>query len=146
MLTSALELTHTFTCSNQFLNQEPGSNDVIKQFAQDKGFTGFLMDKIDVNGYEASPVYTFLKVGLHKALLALSKPTLLMQQLPYCALLALPILPSCPVFAVVRPSRLCLSECYCMRSSMSASYTSLLLALHHYQLIDLFSVANGVYS
>ncbi|DBB11502.1 TPA: hypothetical protein ACH3X3_006907 [Trebouxia sp. C0006] len=49
-----------FPC-NQFLNQEPGSNDVIKQFAQDKGFTGFLMDKIDVNGSEASPVYTFLK-------------------------------------------------------------------------------------
>jgi len=70
MLTSALALTHTFTCSNQFLNQEPGSNDVIKQFAQDKGFMGFLMDKIDVNGSEASPVYTFLKVGLHKALLA----------------------------------------------------------------------------
>jgi len=28
------------------------------------------MDKIDVNGSEASPVYTYLKVGRHKALLA----------------------------------------------------------------------------
>ncbi len=69
-LASALALTHTLTCSNQFLNQEPGSNGVIKQFAQDKGFKGFLMDKIDVNGSEASPVYTYLKVVLHKALLA----------------------------------------------------------------------------
>ncbi|KAL0042889.1 hypothetical protein WJX79_002809 [Trebouxia sp. C0005] len=49
-----------FPC-NQFLNQEPGSNDNIKQFAQNKGFKGFLMDKIDVNGSEASPVYTYLK-------------------------------------------------------------------------------------
>ena len=65
-----LVLTHTLTCSNQFLNQEPGSNDVIKQFAQEKGFKGFLMDKIDVNGSEASPVYTYLKVLLLKALLA----------------------------------------------------------------------------
>ena len=70
MLTFAFVLTHTLACSNQFLNQEPGSNDNIKQFAQNKGFKGFLMDKIDVNGSEASPVYTYLKVGLQKALLA----------------------------------------------------------------------------
>jgi len=70
MLTFACAHKHTLACSNQFLNQEPGSNDVIKQFAQNKGFKGFLMDKIDVNGSEASPVYTFLKVGLYKALLA----------------------------------------------------------------------------
>lgn len=49
-----------FPC-NQFLNQEPGSNDVIKQFAQNKGYKGLLMDKIDVNGSQSSPVYVFLK-------------------------------------------------------------------------------------
>jgi glutathione peroxidase-family protein len=47
--------------SNQFLSQEPGSNKDIKEFARNKGFKGVLMDKIDVNGPEASPVYTFLK-------------------------------------------------------------------------------------
>lgn len=51
-------------CSNQFLNQEPGSNDEIKTFAIGKGFKGLLMDKIDVNGPKASPVYAFLKVGV----------------------------------------------------------------------------------
>ena len=51
-------------CSNQFLNQEPGSNDEIKNFASGKGFKGLLMDKIDVNGPKASPVYAFLKVGV----------------------------------------------------------------------------------
>ena len=51
-------------CSNQFLNQEPGSNDEIKNFASGKGFKGLLMDKIDVNGPQASPVYAFLKVGV----------------------------------------------------------------------------------
>ena len=50
-------------CSNQFLNQEPGSNDEIKNFASGKGFKGLLMDKIDVNGPKASPVYAFLKVA-----------------------------------------------------------------------------------
>ena len=47
--------------SNQFLSQEPGSNKDIKEFARSKGFKGVLMDKIDVNGPKASPVYTFLK-------------------------------------------------------------------------------------
>jgi len=51
-----------FPC-NQFLNQEPGSNAAIKDFAQQKGFSGLLMDKIDVNGSQASPVYTYLKVA-----------------------------------------------------------------------------------
>lgn len=49
-------------CSNQFLAQEPGTNEEIKKFARDKGFKGLLMDKVDVNGKKASPVYTFLKV------------------------------------------------------------------------------------
>ena len=58
---SCLELLLS-ACSNQFLNQEPGSNAAIKDFAQQKGFSGLLMDKIDVNGSQASPVYTYLKV------------------------------------------------------------------------------------
>lgn len=49
-------------CSNQFLFQEPGSNAEIKDFAKNKGFKGLLMDKIDVNGSQASPVYAYLKV------------------------------------------------------------------------------------
>lgn len=49
-------------CSNQFLNQEPGDNAAIRDFAEQRKFTGLLMDKIDVNGSEASPVYNFLKV------------------------------------------------------------------------------------
>ncbi|KAL0029397.1 hypothetical protein WJX77_004644 [Trebouxia sp. C0004] len=51
-----------FPC-NQFLSQEPGSNKDIKEFARSKGFKGVLMDKIDVNGPKASPVYTFLKAA-----------------------------------------------------------------------------------
>ena len=50
-------------CSNQFLSQEPGTNEEIKNFARDKGFKGVLMDKVDVNGPKACPVYNFLKVG-----------------------------------------------------------------------------------
>lgn len=49
-----------FPC-NQFLFQEPGSNAEIKDFAKNKGFKGLLMDKIDVNGSQASPVYAYLK-------------------------------------------------------------------------------------
>ena len=54
-------------CSNQFLSQEPGTNEEIKKFARDKGFKGVLMDKVDVNGPKASPVYSFLKVRLNRA-------------------------------------------------------------------------------
>mmetsp|Transcript_2704 Transcript_2704/g.6338 ORF Transcript_2704/g.6338 Transcript_2704/m.6338 type:complete len:110 (-) Transcript_2704:179-508(-) len=49
-----------FPC-NQFLGQEPGTNEEIKSFAASKGFTGILMDKIDVNGSNSSPVYKWLK-------------------------------------------------------------------------------------
>lgn len=49
-------------CSNQFGFQEPGSSDEIKNFASGKGFKGLLMEKIEVNGPKASPVYAFLKV------------------------------------------------------------------------------------
>jgi glutathione peroxidase len=51
-----------FPC-NQFGGQEPGSNDEIKAFAKEKNYTGLLMDKIEVNGPNASPVYDFLKKG-----------------------------------------------------------------------------------
>ena len=53
-----------FPC-NQFGGQEPGSNAEIKAFAADKfGFEGAgvnMMDKIDVNGGNTSPVWEFLK-------------------------------------------------------------------------------------
>ena len=51
-------------CSNQFGFQEPGNSEQIKNFASGKGFKGLLMEKIDVNGPKASPVYSFLKVCL----------------------------------------------------------------------------------
>ena len=51
-----------FPC-NQFGFQEPGSNEQIKKFAQDRNFHGLLMDKIKVNGGEASPVFNYLKVA-----------------------------------------------------------------------------------
>uniref|UniRef100_A0A061S317 Glutathione peroxidase n=1 Tax=Tetraselmis sp. GSL018 TaxID=582737 RepID=A0A061S317_9CHLO len=49
-----------FPC-NQFAHQEPGTNQEIKQFAQEHGFSGILMDKVDVNGPGAHPVYRWLK-------------------------------------------------------------------------------------
>jgi len=49
-----------FPC-NQFGKQEPGSNEEIKSFAASKDFPGLLMDKIEVNGPNESPVYTYLK-------------------------------------------------------------------------------------
>lgn len=68
------KLNSSWRCSNQFLNQEPGSNAAIKDFAKQKGFSGLLMDKINVNGSDASPVYTYLKVPLldHESNAALS--------------------------------------------------------------------------
>lgn len=51
-----------FPC-NQFGFQEPGSNEQIKKFAQDRNFHGLLMDKIKVNGSHASPVFNYLKVA-----------------------------------------------------------------------------------
>mmetsp|Transcript_172 Transcript_172/g.601 ORF Transcript_172/g.601 Transcript_172/m.601 type:complete len:106 (+) Transcript_172:335-652(+) len=49
-----------FPC-NQFGMQEPGTNEQIKAFAKSRGFTGDLMDKIDVNGPGQHPVYKWLK-------------------------------------------------------------------------------------
>ena len=49
-----------FPC-NQFNYQEPGSAEDIKQFAYNKGVEFRMMNKIDVNGIAAHPVYKFLK-------------------------------------------------------------------------------------
>ena len=51
-----------FPC-NQFGGQEPGTNAEIKSFAAGKGFSGLLMDKVDVNGPNASPIFTWLKAN-----------------------------------------------------------------------------------
>lgn len=49
-----------FPC-NQFGRQEPGTNAEIKAFAGKFGAGFLMMDKIDVNGDQTSPVFQFLK-------------------------------------------------------------------------------------
>ena len=50
-----------FPC-NQFGGQEPGSNDDIKAFAaREYGVTFPLFSKVEVNGPNASPIFTFLR-------------------------------------------------------------------------------------
>lgn len=49
-----------FPC-NQFGEQEPNQCHSIKEFALSKGVEFTMMNKVDVNGSEASPVYLFLK-------------------------------------------------------------------------------------
>jgi glutathione peroxidase len=50
-----------FPC-NQFGAQEPGSNDEIQNFCKmNYGVTFPVLDKVDVNGDKAAPVYKFLK-------------------------------------------------------------------------------------
>lgn len=50
-----------FPC-NQFLGQEPGSSDEISQFCKvNYGVTFPVLKKIDVNGDNTDPVYTYLK-------------------------------------------------------------------------------------
>lgn len=50
-----------FPC-NQFLNQAPGTNDEIVNFCQTKfGVTFKTFSKIDVNGKNAEPLFTYLK-------------------------------------------------------------------------------------
>ena len=51
-----------FPC-NQFGQQEPDSNEEILKFVQDEyGVTFTMMDKVDVNGPNASIVYKYLKL------------------------------------------------------------------------------------
>jgi len=48
--------------SNQFGQQDPGTNDEIQQFCKvNYGVTFPVMAKIDVNGPDADPLYDFLK-------------------------------------------------------------------------------------
>lgn len=57
-----------FPC-NQFKKQEPGTNEEIKKFAEEKyGVTFDMYAKIDVNGDEADPLYKFLKDKQHGTL------------------------------------------------------------------------------
>ena len=50
-----------FPC-NQFMNQEPSSNDNIKYFCTvNYGITFDMFSKIDVNGYNTIPLYKYLK-------------------------------------------------------------------------------------
>ena len=57
--TEALNIL-AFPC-NQFGEQEPGTNKEIQDFAEFKGVTFHMMEKIDVNGPNASDFYKFLK-------------------------------------------------------------------------------------
>jgi glutathione peroxidase len=49
-----------FPC-NQFMRQEPGTEPVIKAFAQSKGVEFPLFAKIDVNGKRANDLYKYLR-------------------------------------------------------------------------------------
>jgi len=49
-----------FPC-NQFGAQEPGSNKEIKDFVKKYGVTFQMMDKVDVNGDGAEPLYAWMK-------------------------------------------------------------------------------------
>ena len=47
--------------SNQFGNQEPKSNEEIQEFVKNKNVTFPIFGKIDVNGKNEDPLYTFIK-------------------------------------------------------------------------------------
>ena len=47
--------------SNQFGNQEPKSNEEIQKFIKNKNITFPVLGKIDVNGNNEDPLYSFLK-------------------------------------------------------------------------------------
>ena len=48
--------------SNQFANQDPGTNEEIRNFCSlNYGVTFTIFEKIDVNGENASPLYQYLK-------------------------------------------------------------------------------------
>ena len=61
-----------FPC-NQFLSQDPGSDSEISEFCRlNYGVTFQIMKKVDVNGADEEPVFTYLKQqapfkGFHKA-------------------------------------------------------------------------------
>lgn len=49
-----------FPC-NQFGKQEPGTDEDIKEFVKKYNFTGDLFTKIEVNGKNADPLFTWMK-------------------------------------------------------------------------------------
>ncbi|RUO95920.1 phospholipid-hydroperoxide glutathione peroxidase [Jimgerdemannia flammicorona] len=57
-----------FPC-NQFGNQEPGTNEEIKTFVAKYNTKFQMMDKIDVNGSNEHPLYTYLKSQLRGTLI-----------------------------------------------------------------------------
>lgn len=57
-----------FPC-NQFMNQDPGSNEEIQNFCQvNYGVTFPMFAKLDVNGADAHPLYEYLKKAAPGAL------------------------------------------------------------------------------
>lgn len=67
-----------FPCS-QFLNQEPKPNSEIKRDVESKFGVSFpLMDKCDVNGPEAHPVFRYLR-GNTKELISKKDPKKMLQ-------------------------------------------------------------------
>lgn len=54
-------------CLLQFGQQEPGSSAEIAQFAKSQGASFPLFQKIDVNGDNAAPLFTWLKANTHGA-------------------------------------------------------------------------------
>jgi len=52
-----------FPC-NQFGKQEPKTNPEIKLFAENKGATFPLFEKVKVNGKKAHPVFNFLRARI----------------------------------------------------------------------------------
>ncbi|ERJ11702.1 glutathione peroxidase [Haloplasma contractile] len=58
--TKGLEIL-AFPC-NQFMNQEPGTNEDIKQFCSiNYNVTFKILNKVDVNGENTHPLYNYLK-------------------------------------------------------------------------------------
>lgn len=56
-----------FPC-NQFANQEPGTNEDIKEFIKGYNVEFDMFDKIDVNGDNTHPVFKYLKAGFEENL------------------------------------------------------------------------------
>eukprot|EP00250_Pteridium_aquilinum_P008791 c18210_g1_i1 orf=171-692(-) len=58
-----------FPC-NQFANQEPGSNEQIQEFACTRFKAEFpIFDKINVNGKDTAPIFSFLKSSMKPGVL-----------------------------------------------------------------------------
>jgi glutathione peroxidase len=55
-----------FPC-NQFAGQEPGTDaEILKHVQEEYGVTFDMMSKIDVNGANEIPIYTWMKASLGK--------------------------------------------------------------------------------